>query len=105
MPRKPNPEHIDSDAPEASAEWFAKARLAKDVLPEPMGPDAAAEMLKPKRGHPPALRPKEHVNIRLDADILEAFRDSGAGWQTRINSALRDWLKSHPDGQVPAKRT
>jgi uncharacterized protein (DUF4415 family) len=45
------------------------------------------------------------VIIRLDVDILEAFRDSGAGWQTRINSALRDWLKSHPDGQVQAERT
>ena len=32
MPRKPNPERLDNDAPEATEEWFAKARPAKDVL-------------------------------------------------------------------------
>ncbi|MDO9236491.1 MAG: BrnA antitoxin family protein [Aquabacterium sp.] len=71
MPRKPNPELLDQDAPEATQEWFAKARPALD-------------------------KPKEHVNIRLDADIVGAFKGSGAGWQTRLNNALRGWLKSHP---------
>ena len=99
MPRKPNPERLDSEAPEATEEWFAKARPAKDVLADLMGADVAKEMLKPKRGRPPVSRPKEHVNIRLDADIVEAFKDSGAGWQTRINTALRDWLKSHPSAR------
>ncbi|MDD2774323.1 MAG: BrnA antitoxin family protein [Gallionella sp.] len=27
--------------------------------------------------------------------MLAAFRASGAGWQTRMNAALADWLKSH----------
>jgi uncharacterized protein (DUF4415 family) len=99
MPRKPNPERLDNDAPEATEEWFAKARPAKDVLADLMGADVAKEMLKPKRGRPPASRPKEHVNIRLDADILDAFKDRGAGWQTRINTALRDWLKTHPNAR------
>ncbi|MCH8181190.1 MAG: BrnA antitoxin family protein [Proteobacteria bacterium] len=101
MPRKPNPERLDNDAPEATEEWFAKARPAKDVLADLMGADVAKEMLKPKRGRPPASRPKEHVNIRLDADILDAFKDRGAGWQTRINTALRDWLKTHPNTRKP----
>ncbi|WP_375211672.1 BrnA antitoxin family protein [Aquabacterium sp.] len=92
---------MDNDAPEATEEWFAKARPAKDVLADLMGADVAKEMLKPKRGRPPASRPKEHVNIRLDADILDAFKDRGAGWQTRINTALRDWLKTHPNTRKP----
>jgi uncharacterized protein (DUF4415 family) len=96
MPRKPNPERIDAETPEATEEWFAKARPAKDVLADLMGADVAKEMLKPKRGRPAAAHTKEHVNIRLDADIIGAFKDSGAGWQTRINNALRDWLKTHP---------
>jgi uncharacterized protein (DUF4415 family) len=95
MPRKPNPERIDDEAPEAGAEWFAKALPAKDVLPGLLGDAAAKEMLKPKRGRPPAARTKEHVNIRLDADIVQSFRHTGAGWQTRLNDALRDWLRSH----------
>ena len=41
MPRKPNPERLDNDAPEATDEWFAKARLARDVLADLMGADAA----------------------------------------------------------------
>jgi len=30
-----------------------------------------------------------------DADVLEAFRATGKGWQTRMNAALREWLKEH----------
>jgi uncharacterized protein (DUF4415 family) len=96
MPRKPNPERIDADAPEAKAEWFAQARPAKDVLANIVGAEAAKDMLKPRRGRPALDHPKEHVNIRLDADVVGAFRQGGVGWQTRINNALRDWLKAHP---------
>jgi uncharacterized protein (DUF4415 family) len=96
MPRKPDPEMIDDEAPEADDAWFAKARPAKDVLPGLLGDVAAKEMLKPRRGRPPAAQTKEHVNLRLDADIVQSFRRTGAGWQTRLNNALRDWLRSHP---------
>jgi uncharacterized protein (DUF4415 family) len=95
MPHKPNPELIDDEAPEATEEWFAKAHPAKDVLSGLVGDAAAKEMLKPKRGRPPVAQKKEHVNIRLDADIVQSFRRTGAGWQTRLNDALRDWLRSH----------
>lgn len=99
MPRVPNPERLDDDAPEATAEWFAKARPAGEVLAGLLGNDVAREMLKPKRGRPALAQPKAHVNIRLDADVVGAFKDSGAGWQTRINQALREWLKTHPEIQ------
>ena len=94
MPRKPNPELIDDDTPEATDQWFAKARLAKDLLPGLLGEAAAQEMLKPKRGRPASAQPKQHVNIRLDADIVQSFRRTGTGWQTRLNNALREWLSS-----------
>jgi uncharacterized protein (DUF4415 family) len=93
--RKPKPQLLDDDAPEADAAWFKRARPAKDVLKDLVGQTAAAEMLKPKRGRPPLEEPKEHVNIRLDADIVQSFRRTGAGWQTRLNNALRDWLRTH----------
>ncbi|SSC69657.1 unnamed protein product [Ciceribacter sp. T2.26MG-112.2] len=32
------------------------------------------------------------TTIRLDPDVLERFRQTGPGWQSRINAALRDWL-------------
>jgi uncharacterized protein (DUF4415 family) len=93
--RKPKPERIDDDAPEATAAWFKKARPANKVLKELVGTTAATELLQPRRGRPPLAEPKEHVNIRLDADIVQSFRRTGAGWQTRLNSALREWLREH----------
>ena len=33
---------------------------------------------------------KVPVYIRLDADIVEHFRDGGKGWQTRLNDTLRE---------------
>ena len=44
--------------------------------------------LKP-RGRPKAPTTKELVKIRLDADVVAALRESGEGWQTRINDILR----------------
>ena len=38
---------------------------------------------------------KEQVAVRYSPDVLAAFRATGTGWQTRMNDALRDWLKSH----------
>lgn len=80
-------------APEANAAWFKRAKPASDVLPGLVGQRAAQALLQPKRGRPPLATPKAHVNIRLDADVLDAFKRQGDGWQTRINRALRDWLR------------
>ena len=95
MPRKPNPELIDDDAPEASDAWFKRAQPAATVLPGLFDINAAQLLLKPKRGRPLSASPKEHLNIRLDADVVSAFKRTGSGWQTRLNNALRDWLRTH----------
>ncbi len=92
MKRKLNPELIDKENPEWTDEDFNRAQPAAEVLPDLFGPQVAAEMLKP-RGRPIAAMAKIHVNIRLDADVLETFRATGPGWQTRINKVLRDWVK------------
>jgi uncharacterized protein (DUF4415 family) len=92
MRRKANPELTDDDAPELTAEWFKDAKPASKVLPGLIDKDSAAELLKPKRGRPPLENPKEQVNIRLDADIVQAFKSKGRGWQTRVNISLREWL-------------
>ena len=42
-----------------------------------------------KRGRPPLEHPKEAVKLRLDPDVLAAYRRTGRGWQTRINADLR----------------
>jgi uncharacterized protein (DUF4415 family) len=42
-----------------------------------------------RRGRPPLANPKQAVKLRLDADVLAAYRKTGEGWQTRINADLR----------------
>ena len=42
-----------------------------------------------KRGRPKSDDPKQVVTIRLNRDLLEYFRGTGPGWQTRINDTLR----------------
>jgi len=46
-------------------------------------------------GRPQGSGKKEQVTLRIDAEILEQFRATGNGWQTRINDVLRDWIKQH----------
>lgn len=60
-------------------------------------PLTGAELLQFRRGpgRPLGSGKKEQVTLRLDVEILEQFRATGNGWQTRINEALRDWAKRH----------
>jgi uncharacterized protein (DUF4415 family) len=95
MSKKPNPELIDDENPEWTAEDFAKARPASEVLPKIFGNKVAQEMLKP-RGRPRAEHTKERINIRLSHEVVEHFKASGAGWQTRIDTALRQFITEHP---------
>jgi uncharacterized protein (DUF4415 family) len=85
---------IDDENPEWTDEDFARARPASEVLPEILGPAVAAEFLRP-RGRPKLAQTKEPVKLRLDPDILEAFRSQGNGWQTQMNAALREWAQLH----------
>lgn len=66
------------DAPELTREFFRQADFYVDGK------------LMPRRGRP-ALgdEAKKAVMLRLDPDIVESYRQTGAGWQTRINDDLR----------------
>ncbi|MBP9219377.1 MAG: BrnA antitoxin family protein [Sterolibacterium sp.] len=47
-------------------------------------------------GRPPSAKPlKVPTTIRFDADVLAALKASGRGWQTRVNEAMREWVKAH----------
>jgi len=47
------------------------------------------------RGRPAGSGTKVQMTVRFDADVIEAFKSAGDGWQTRMNDALKDWLKTH----------
>lgn len=64
---------FDDDAPDLSAPYW-EDKLASATV---------------QRGRPMADVTKVSTTIRLDPDIIEAFKAEGAGWQSRINDALR----------------
>jgi uncharacterized protein (DUF4415 family) len=59
--------------------------------------DAEWDAVKPlvRRGRPLGSGSKTQVTLRLDVDVVEKFRASGDGWQTRINEALKSWVRTH----------
>lgn len=59
---------------------------------QPLTDNELSQFKRPP-GRPLESGKKEQVTLRLDADILKQFRATGNGWQTRINDALRDWVK------------
>lgn len=99
MRRKANPRLTDDENPEWSAADFARARPAAEVLAGQFGAEAAAHLLKSKRGRPPKSARKRAINIRLSPEVLAYFRATGSGWQTRVDEALRKFVKR------PAKRS
>jgi uncharacterized protein (DUF4415 family) len=80
MPRKKSSgasKWVDpDDAPELTKAFFERGEIrhSEKVI---------------RRGRPPLPSPKQAVKLRLDADVLAAYRKTGAGWQTRINADLR----------------
>jgi uncharacterized protein (DUF4415 family) len=72
----------DDDIPEMTAADFRHAKPAVEIMPE------LIEAAKRARGRPRLANAKTHVSLRLDPEIVEAFKAEGPGWQGRINAAL-----------------
>lgn len=82
----------DPDNYESSDEELAQAKPMAEALPE-LHAALMAEIAKRKAGRPKAAVTKQTIAIRLDPDVLEAFKATGPGWQTRMNEALREWIE------------
>lgn len=80
----------DGEVRELTAADLRRFKPATEVLPlvllKVMG-------IKP-RGSQKAPT-KQATTIRLSPDVMAAFKATGAGWQTRIDAALKDWLRTH----------
>ena len=63
-------------------------RPAKEALPK-------ALLTKLNVRGPQKAPTKERITIRLSPDVVQRFRDTGEGWQMRVDAALKAWLKSH----------
>lgn len=80
--------------PAEDAAITAAAMADPDAMPFT---DAEWAQVKPlvRRGRRLGSGTKAQVTLRLDVDVLEKFRATGDGWQTRINDALKSWVQSH----------
>ena len=68
-------EDIDtSDIPDPTPEQFARAVARRGLEPAPA---------------------KQQVTLRIDADVLQWFKEGGKGYQSRINALLRAYVDAH----------
>ena len=44
---------------------------------------------------------KQQLTLRLDADVVDWFRSNGNGYQSRINSALREFVSQQERKKAP----
>jgi uncharacterized protein (DUF4415 family) len=77
----------DGEVRELTKADFAEARPFKEVFPE------LHASWKKGRGRPKKPRTKASVTVRLDADVVAWLKARGPGYQTRLNSLLRDAMK------------
>ena len=78
------PEEYD-ELPELNDAFFERADLYK------------GEKLI-RAGRPKSPRRKVLLSVRYSPEVVEYFRATGAGWQTRMDDALKEWLKEHAAG-------
>src|ERR1700759_3140013 len=82
----------DDENPEWTAKDFANARPAAEVLPKFIGEKATQELMRRSRGRPQKADRKVNQTLRLDPDVLNAYRQEGSGWQARMNQVLREHM-------------
>lgn len=75
----------DDENPELTEEAIRRSIPAKRFF---------AERGLPMPGRPKAEAPKVAVSLRLDQEVVDGFKASGPGWQTRMNAVLAESLKS-----------
>ena len=78
---------------ELTAVELKRFRPARDVLPKTL----LAKLNVRGAQKAPV---KERITIRLSPEVVQGFRATGDGWQTRVDAALKDWLKSHKAASV-----
>ena len=96
MTRRKKPDHIpsknwnDVDSPPLTRRKLAGMRPLREVYPDLA--KIAAERKRGQRG-PQKAHTKQPITIRIDREVLATYKATGAGWQTRMNDALKRGAK------------
>ncbi len=71
----------------------------KNAVPFSALPGSLQTTLRGLKGRGKQQSPtKVSTTVRFDREVLDAFRTTGRGWQSRMNGALKEWLKEHAAG-------
>ena len=85
------------DNPPLTDAELARARPGSEGMPPAM-----AEAFVRRGGRPRVERPRVPVSLRVPAEVLDAYKAGGPGWQTRMNEALAAGLVP-PDAPAPSR--
>jgi uncharacterized protein (DUF4415 family) len=97
-------DQLKPSSPEHMAEL--RRRIAEDDIDTSDIPESTPEQIKKAAAEQRrrwAAAGKERVTMFLDRDIVDAFRQQGPGYQTRINDVLREYLTSGRMDKTPAE--
>src|SRR5690349_2059015 len=70
----------------------AGARADPDAQPLTKAQLKAMIPMRALRGRPKSANPKQLVSVRYSPEVLEYFRSTGEGWQSRMDSVLRQYV-------------
>ncbi|ACQ67648.1 hypothetical protein BJP44_04335 [Candidatus Williamhamiltonella defendens] len=83
----------EGEVRELKEEDFVLMRPAEEVLP--------LSLLKTLGIRGPQKAPtKQKITIRLSQEVVDAFRATGKHWQSRMDCAMKNWLKEHSPHDV-----
>ncbi|WP_019905631.1 BrnA antitoxin family protein [Methylobacterium sp. 77] len=82
----------DPDNPEITPSEFARMRPMADAMP----PALYEALTKAGRGRPKSGGAKVLLTLRIDPHVVDAYKATGTGWQTRMNDALARSVKDLP---------
>ncbi|HEY4373017.1 MAG TPA: BrnA antitoxin family protein [Burkholderiales bacterium] len=91
------PRHPAIRMPTAKEDAAIRAAARTDPDAQPLTPAQLKKMvpLRTLRGRPKIAAPKQLVSIRYSAEVLEYFKSTGDGWQSRMDGVLRAYVARH----------
>lgn len=84
----------DGEVRELTREDFKKMRPTREVL-SPKLYNALINLRKVGQRGPQKKPKKISITVRYSTEVVEYFKSTGNGWQTKMDNALKEWIKKH----------
>lgn len=83
--------------PTAAEDAAILAAAKADPDAQPLTDEQLARMvpMRSLRGRPPAAHKKVLLSVRYSPEVIEYFKSTGKGWQSRMDGVLRDYVARH----------